>query len=199
MLAARTLLFATATRPDHVAKLARAAPDIAVIDLEDGVADSAKEEGRRLVADGAEALFKEPGAPPVFVRINALDRRMLTEDVAALVPGLTGVILPKVEAPSDVHRVRRALDEAGLDHLLILGGVETAEGVDRASEIAAAGLCALFFGAEDYVTDVGGRRTPENTEVLFARSKIVLAARRAGIPAIDQAVIDPADDERITR
>lgn len=199
MLAARTLLFATATRPEHVAKLPRAAPDIAVIDLEDGVAESAKAEGRLLARKGAEALLKGPDCPAVFVRINSLDRRMLTEDLTALVPGMTGVVLPKIEAPADVHRVRRALDEAGLPQLLILGGIETAEGVDRASEIAATGLCGVFFGAEDYVTDVGGRRTPQNTEVLFARSKIVLAARRAGIPALDIAVIDPSDGDRVRR
>lgn len=195
----RSVLFASATRPDHVAKMARSAPDVAVIDLEDGVSDGAKEEGRRLAREGAARLLAEPGAPALFVRINGLDRGMLAADLGGLVPGLTGVVLPMVEDPAQVRRLRRSLDEAGLPGLEILAGLETAAGVDRATEIAAAGVCGLYFGAEDYITDIGGRRTAEGTEVLFARSKVVLAARRAGIPAIDMVVIDPHDDDRLER
>ena len=65
--------------------------------------------------------------------------------------------------------------------------------------VAAAGLGAVYFGAEDYVADLGGRRTPGGDEVLYARSQVALAARLAGVPAVDQAVVALGDDERVPR
>ena len=196
----RSLLFAAATRPDHVAKLGRAAPDIAVIDLEDAVAPDAKEMARKLAREGAAALVAESPDLSVFVRVNALGNGSLDADVnEGLVPELTGVLLPKMEHPNQIRRLRRTLDAAGLASLVIIGGIESASGVENATALAASGIVAVYFGAEDFVTDVGGRRTEAGLEVLYARSQVVLAARRAGIPAIDQAVIDPTDDERVAR
>ena len=60
-------------------------------------------------------------------------------------------------------------------------------------------LHALAFGAEDFISDIGGRRTPEGREVLYARSRVVLAAKAAGLAALDQVVIDIRDDERFRR
>jgi citrate lyase subunit beta/citryl-CoA lyase len=53
----------------------------------------------------------------------------------------------------------------------------------------------VYFGAEDYIADIGGRRTRAGAEVLYARSRVALAAHLAGLPALDQAVMDLADDE----
>lgn len=57
-----------------------------------------------------------------------------------------------------------------------------------------AGVDAAYFGAEDYVADIGGRRTADSTEVLYARSQVMSAARLAGIAAIDQTVVQVRDD-----
>ena len=81
----------------------------------------------------------------------------------------------------------------------IIGGIESALGALNVSEIAFADphLVALYFGAEDFATDLlGARRTRENTEVLYARSRVVLAAKAARIGAIDQGVLEIHDDER---
>ncbi len=56
-------------------------------------------------------------------------------------------------------------------------------------------LTALAFGAEDFITDLGGRRTPEGLEVLYARSRVVLAARAAALQALDQVFVNLRDDE----
>ena len=56
-------------------------------------------------------------------------------------------------------------------------------------------LGAAYFGAEDYVADIGGRRSPGGEEVLYARSQVCLAAYLAGLPAIDQVITDITDDE----
>jgi citrate lyase subunit beta/citryl-CoA lyase len=54
----------------------------------------------------------------------------------------------------------------------------------------------VYFGAEDFITDIGGVRTESNNEVLYARSRVVIAASLSGIPALDQVVVDFGDDER---
>src|SRR5690606_8340814 len=76
-------------------------------------------------------------------------------------------------------------------------GLETARGIVAATRLAEidAPLLAVYFGAEDLITDVGGRRTAAGQEVLFARSRVLLAARAAGIRALDQALPDVRDDE----
>jgi citrate lyase subunit beta/citryl-CoA lyase len=60
-------------------------------------------------------------------------------------------------------------------------------------------VTAAYFGAEDYVTDLGGVRTPGNAEVAHARAVVVLAARLAGVPAVDIVVPDFHDDDRFRR
>jgi citrate lyase subunit beta/citryl-CoA lyase len=60
-------------------------------------------------------------------------------------------------------------------------------------------VTAAYFGAEDFVTDVGGVRTPGNAEVAHARAMVVLAARLAGVPSVDIVVTDFADHDRFRR
>ncbi|MBX6391211.1 MAG: CoA ester lyase, partial [Frankia sp.] len=64
-------------------------------------------------------------------------------------------------------------------------------GVHRAAELmtGATLLHAAYFGAEDYIADLGGRRTPSNTEVLYPRSHVAIAARLAGVVALDQVFL----------
>ena len=80
----------------------------------------------------------------------------------------------------------------------ILAGIETMDGVANAYAVCSAHpmVAAVYFGAEDYISDIGGRRTAGGAEVLYARSQVVLAARRARVTAIDQAVIEIRDDVR---
>ena len=115
----------------------------------------------------------------------------------ALTGGLTGVVVPKLESGAQVDRVMAALERAGRDDLLILAGIETAAGVARAADVLGhPGVAAAYFGAEDFITDMGGVRTAGGLEVLYARSRVALAARLAGVPALDQVVIEFGDDNR---
>ena len=77
---------------------------------------------------------------------------------------------------------------------LIIAGIETALGVADARILLTGELSGAYFGAEDYIADIGGRRSPGGDEVLYARSQVCLAAYLAGIPAIDQVVTDIASD-----
>jgi citrate lyase subunit beta/citryl-CoA lyase len=72
----------------------------------------------------------------------------------------------------------------------IVAIIETARGVANVEALvqqqSRRHLSALAFGAEDFISDLGGRRTAEGVEVLYARSRVVLAARLAGLQALDQ-------------
>ncbi len=112
-------------------------------------------------------------------------------------------MIPKLGAVADLQRFGRALAEAEQrgsgKRLQLIGLVESMAGVAAAAQLAASGeehLSALCFGGEDFMTDIGGRRTPEGLEVLYARSQVVLAARAAGLEAIDQVVVDIRDDQQ---
>lgn len=196
----RSLLTVPASRPDLIAKAARAAPDAVFLDLEDGVPPGAKEAARANAAGGAGALVREHPGLSVLVRVNGIETPWFEGDVAAaLVPELTGVVVPKVESAGDVDAVRAALVAAGLAHLGILAGIESAAGVARAEEVLRAPVRWCYFGAEDFVADMGGVRTESNLEVLYARSRVALAARLGDVHAIDQILADFRDDDRYRR
>ena len=79
----------------------------------------------------------------------------------------------------------------------IIVGIETVKGLVSASEIlSASSVMGAYFGAEDYVADLGGIRTASNEEVLFARTQMGIAARLNEVPVYDQIVSDFTDTER---
>ena len=190
----RSLLFAPGNAPDVLAKLPRSGPDGAVIDLEDAVPTHAKGEARIIARQAATELASEVA---LLVRVNSVMTDWFEADVAeALVPALAGVVVPKLESADQVNLVSAALDRAGLDSVPIVAGVETAAGVARAEEaLEPDRVVAAYFGAEDYIADMGGRRTAANAEVLYARSKVALAARLGGATAIDQVVTELRDED----
>jgi citrate lyase subunit beta/citryl-CoA lyase len=80
---------------------------------------------------------------------------------------------------------------------VVVAGLETAAGVARAEAVLAHDrVLAGYFGAEDFIADMGGVRTAEGTEVLYARSAVALAARLTGTLALDQVVTDLRDEDR---
>jgi len=192
----RSLLFAPGNRPDVCAKLPRAKPDGAVLDLEDAVPPHARVDARPLVRHAATTLAAAHPEITWFVRVNPVPSEWFAADIAeALAPEIDGVVVPKVDSAAQVDDTARALKEAGLSHLHVLAGIETAHGVENAREILeSAAVRAAYFGAEDFVADMGGVRTPASTEVLYARSRVALAARLAGVLVADQ-VVATLDDE----
>jgi citrate lyase subunit beta/citryl-CoA lyase len=192
----RNLLFAPASRPDVLRKLPRAAPDAVALDLEDAVPPDAKPAAREHSREVGAELAASHTDLAVYVRVNPVPTEWFLADLAdGVAPTITGVIVPKLESPEQVTTIADALVAAGLERLHVLAGIESAAGVDRVRELLVAPVAAAYFGAEDYIADLGGVRTADNTEVLYARSRVALAARLASVPALDQVVtrID-ADD-----
>jgi len=193
----RSLLFAPGNRPEVCAKLPRSTPDGAVLDLEDAVPPKLRAEARPTVRESAAKLAREHPEITWYVRVNSVPSEWFARDITeALDPALDGVVVPKLDNAEQVAAVVDALSAAGLGHLHVLAGIETAHGVENAREILEApGVAAGYFGAEDFIADMGGRRTAGNAEVHFARSAAVMAGRLAGVPMIDQVVTDFRNDD----
>jgi len=188
----RSVLFTPGDRPDRMRTAADRGADVIVFDLEDAVAPGEKTTAREHVR---EILAEIDPDCEVCVRVNRAG--VTDDDLDAILdgPGPDGVVLPKVESAEDVRTVARLLAERGAD-LPVLALVETAVGVLRADEIAAADPTdALLFGAEDLAADLGATRTSEGTEVLYARERVVVAAAAAGIDRIDTVYPDYEDAE----
>ncbi|MEO6653332.1 MAG: CoA ester lyase [Ilumatobacteraceae bacterium] len=186
----RSLLFAPAVRPDFIVKLAERDADAVVIDCEDATPANAKAEGRahaRTLAPGLAAAGCQ-----VTVRVNALSSEWFDDDVRhGLSAELTAVVVPKVESVAALDRIDAALIEAGFGELGVIAGLETALGVaDARVLLSHPRVVAGYFGAEDFIADMGGVRTTGNHEVSFARAAVALAGRVAGVPVLDQVVTD---------
>jgi citrate lyase subunit beta/citryl-CoA lyase len=187
----RSLLFVPADRPDLAAKVSRCRPGAVVLDLEDAVPPAGKEAARAGLADIVPALIAEAR---VFVRVNPPGSPWFADDAAALPDGLAGAVVPKLATPRQLLDVTQAL--AGRP---VIAGLETVLGVVDARQVLGPPVMACYFGAEDLIADLGGVRTPGNAEVAHPRASVSMAARLAGIPALDMVTIDFGDDDRFRR
>jgi citrate lyase subunit beta / citryl-CoA lyase len=184
----RSLLFVPGSRPDMVAKVPRWSPDAVAVDLEDAVAPADKESARDAAVRAVADLPRDTGTL-VLIRVNAPASPWYADDVAAVAGSAAhGVVLPKLESPEQLADLRARVE------LPVVGGLETARGVARCRELVD-GCLAVYFGAEDYIASIGGRRTAEGREVLYARSEVVLAGAVAGVGVLDQAVVAARDEE----
>lgn len=200
----RTRLYLPGSNPDLMLNAHLFGADCLILDLEDSVAPPEKYATRILVKHALGAL--EFGSSERIVRINPLSTPYGVEDLEEIVGAAPDTLLiPKCESAADILAVEElvaALEaKAGLTHpLLFMPLIETARGVLHAYEIATAGKrnIALCFGAEDFTADLGVERTVEGKEHYVARSMIVLAAKAAGIQAIDTVYSDVQDVEGLT-
>ncbi len=174
-------------------------PDGIILDLEDSVAPDRKDEARILVRNALRSV-NFYGAERM-VRINQGERGL--EDLGYVIPhNVHLVLIPKCENAATVRqvdeRIRQIKAGAGQDETVFLMPIiESAGGVERAFEIATAtpSVVALAIGLEDYTADLGVQRTKEGSESLYARNRIVVAAKAAGIQPIDSVFSDVADME----
>jgi citrate lyase subunit beta/citryl-CoA lyase len=181
-----------------VERLGERGADAVVIDCEDATPANAKEEGRANAARLAPILAASGVA--VTVRVNAQPTEWFADDVReGLSDSLAAVVVPKVESIAGLDAVDAVLSACGLGDLGVIAGLETALGVaDSRQLLAHPRVVAGYFGAEDFIADMGGVRTASNDEVATARSMVALAGRLAGVPVLDQVVTDFRDLDRFS-
>lgn len=189
----RSLLFVPGHRGTWVEKAIAAGVDGILLDLEDSVPESLKQEAREQVASSIRRVRASGSDIPLYVRVNALDTGYAGDDIEAiLVPGLNGLALPKTYGPDDIvrfdalvtHYERRNGVTAG--SIEFICNLETAEAYANCEAMAVASprVATLFAGTArdaDVSRSIGFQFSPEGSETLYLRSRAVLAARAAGL------------------
>lgn len=196
---ARTFLFVPADRPERHARALAAGTGGVIVDLEDAVALERKASAR----EGLLASFKalpDADRQRLLVRINASGTPWHDDDrkaVAALVAQglITGVVLPKAERADDLRLLAEAIGPKGL----LVPLIESAAGLAAVDELAAVPrVLRLAFGNLDFQADIGLACDADEAELVPVRLALLLATRRAGLPApIDGVTADWRDMQRL--
>ena len=188
----RTALFAPGIKDRVMGKALAGGADAVILDLEDSVPLAAKAEARTLVAKTIDGAAANPSRPGIYVRVNAASTGLLADDLEAVVrPGLDAVLLSKTENIEDVRQTAGSLDrlekasgvKAGAVEIILQ--IENALGVYNCFNLIKASprVAATCFGSArdgDLQTDLGCSWSIEGTELLYARSKVLLDTRAAG-------------------
>jgi citrate lyase subunit beta/citryl-CoA lyase len=197
----RSRLYLPGSEPKYYINAFLHAPDAVILDLEDSVRPGEKDSARILVRNTLRAV--DFGSCERMVRINQLPLGL--EDLAEIVSESPDLILiPKVEEPEQIREADRMISDikarTGIIRTIwIMPILESALGIENAFEVATASenVAALTIGLEDYTADLGVVKTTEGRETQYARSRIVNAARAAGVQAIDSVFSDVADMEAL--
>lgn len=188
----RTALFAPGIKERVMTKALESSADAVILDLEDSVPVASKAEARALVAKTIDAAAESLLRPLIYVRVNAAASGLLADDLNAVVrPGLNAVLLSKTENVEDVQQTAAALErlesQRGMkpDSTEIILQIENALGVYNCFNLIKASprVAATCFGSArdgDLQTNLGCSWSIEGTELLYARSKVLLDTRAAG-------------------
>jgi citrate lyase beta subunit len=196
--APRSLLYVPAAKPSMLQKIPSLAADAFVVDLEDGVSAQQKESARELLREAAAARFIPDGVP-WMLRVNGVGSAGHEDDLSlaeALRPPV--VLVPKAEDPEEVGDLADWFSGHGSGTALM---IETARGVAAARELAACheSIAALVVGSADLRMSLRARPDDDRMWERHALGEILLAARAAGLLAIDSVYFRFRDDEGLRR
>ena len=197
----RAMMFMPGNNPGMLQSAGLFGADTVIFDLEDAVAISEKDAARHLVSFALKTLDYPC---EVAVRINHIDTPFGKDDLRAILPAKPDLIrLPKAESPADIEKIDAMITEAEVVNgfaagsIKMMAAIETAKGLMKAYEIATASprMVALAIGGEDFVADLKTTRSKDGAELVAARSHLILAARAAGVDAIDSVFTDVNDED----
>ena len=178
----RSYLYVPGDRADRLERAFSRDPDAVIADLEDAVAPPDKARALDTVSAWLMALGDNSLPAQVWVRVNDVDQREVEIRAIASAPCLSGLVLPKVDAATEVEDVTRLLAELGRSELLIAPMIESASGLVHLHQIAAvAGVHQLHLGEMDLAADLGLDPGADERELLHPRSQVVVASRHAGL------------------
>ena len=200
----RSMLFLPGNNPNMLINGNCLGADAVIFDLEDAVAPAEKDAARILVRNTMRYMdFAGCGR---IVRINSIDTPYWQEDLRQILPYKPDLILlPKTSCAQDAITADECIteleEELGFANNTVglMPLIETAMGVENAFSIASSckRIHALFLGAEDLTADLRCKRTKEGREIEYARTRLVVAARAAGVDVYDTPFTDVNDDEGI--
>lgn len=202
----RTMLFLPGNNPAMLGSGDTLGADSIILDLEDAVSPDQKDAARVLVRNALK--YMNYSGCEIIVRINDLLTPYWEKDLEAVIPCAPAVIMPtKVSGPDYIRTLSAKMEEvekaSGISpgQTKIMPLLETTLGIENAFGIATADprLCALYLGAEDLTADLRSKRTKEGTEIFYARTRLVCAARAAGIEAYDTPFTDVNDLEGLRK
>jgi citrate lyase subunit beta / citryl-CoA lyase len=202
----RTMLFVPGNNPAMVKDAQIYGSDSIIFDLEDSVSPAEKDAARLLVLSALRSI--DYGGVEKVVRINGLDTPWFEADIEAMVRGGIEVIrLPKTETTGDIHQLEKLVEAseraAGIPvgTVRLMAALESPLAIINAYEIARASprMIGIALSAEDFVTSMKTNRSPEGVELFEARGRIVIAARAAGVMALDTVFTDLGDQEGFLR
>lgn len=184
-------MFVPGNNPGMMADAHIYGPDSIMLDLEDSVTLAEKDAARLLVYHALQSV--DYGNTEMVVRINPLNTPFGRKDIEAVVcAGVQVIRMPKTETADEVREVEaeilRVEQRLGcVGRTQIMAAIESALGVVNAYDIATASsrMMGIALGAEDYCANLKTQRTPSGNELQLARQTIVVAARAAGIDALD--------------
>lgn len=199
----RSRLYLPGSEPKYFVNAALHGPDAIILDLEDSVHASEKDASRVLVRNTLRAV--DFGSCERMVRINQLPLGL--HDLDEIIPEAPDLILvPKVETAAQMTEVDRHIRALESRHAVqspvwIMPILESALGIENAFAIATASdrICAITIGLEDYTADLGVVKTSTGEESLYARTRIVNAAKAAGVQAIDSVYGDVGDSDGLAK
>ena len=202
----RSMLFLPGNNPNMLINGNCLGSDAVIFDLEDAVSPAEKDAARILVRNTMR--YMDFRGCEIIVRINSIDTAFWKQDIDEILPYQPGlVLLPKTGSAADVLEADAYMTEVekklGLaqNTVGLMPLIETAMGVENAFAIASATkrVKALFLGAEDLTADLQCKRTKEGREIEYARTRLVVAARAAGVDVYDTPFTDVNDDEGIVK
>ena len=200
----RTMMFIPGNNPGMMRDAHIYGSDSLMFDLEDSVSMAEKDAARMLVYNALKTI--DYGTTELVVRINPLDTPYGRADIEAMVcAGAQVLRMPKTESAQDIIECEKVIEEMELKHgipvgpPLMMAAIEGALGVINAYQIATASkrLIGIALGAEDFCANMKCQRTTHGGELQLARQTIVLAARAAGIDALDTVYSDVNNEEQL--
>ena len=200
----RSMLFLPGKNPNMLINGNCLGSDAVIYDLEDAVSPAEKDAARILVRNTMR--YMDFRGCEIIVRINSIDTPYWKADIDAILPYRPALILlPKTGTAQDILAADAYMTEVeaklGFENNTVglMPLIETALGVENAFAISTASsrVRALFLGAEDLTADLRCKRTKEGREIEYARTRLVMAARAAGIDVYDTPFTDVNDDEGI--
>ena len=200
----RSMLFLPGNNPNMLINGNCLGADAVIFDLEDAVSPDQKDAARILVRNTMR--YMDFRGCERIVRINSVDTAYWQADLDAILPQKPDLILlPKASTPEEVRTAdayMAALEEKlGIERETVglMPLIETALGVENAYAIATScsRVQALFLGAEDLTADLQCSRTKAGREIEYARTRLVVAARAAGVEVYDTPFTDVNDDNGI--